>query len=268
MKFTLRSIVTPVFFTLLFLLVISFILTSKKAKITVSDNILYLTQPVTTFSGKIEKIEGNTIFVSQTFTLPKTNQPQAISASLNQSPIPLPTPQTKTITFKVVITKDTQIAHPSPSIPYLFKSSSPLLPSPLAVKDLKVGELVTVLTTKDLRTLQGDTIEATSIILPLFSNTVSGRIITIQGNTFTLRVVFPSAAITQPPKETLYTITITSDTEISRYDQSNKPERLTLSDLNPDMDVTVYTDSDVTTETQLRALRIEPQITGKERKTP
>jgi len=57
---------------------------------------------------------------------------------------------------------------------------------------------------------------------------------------------------------------VTQDTEISRNTFSNdptkpaSPEKLSFNDLKKDLQVTVYSDTDITTATEVKALRIEP----------
>jgi len=67
----------------------------------ISQNILYITQPVMSFSGVVEKIEGNKITVTQKQMAVQTYAPPAIAAATTQTmPSPLPTPKTIVVTFK------------------------------------------------------------------------------------------------------------------------------------------------------------------------
>jgi len=251
---------------------------------TLSPNILYITQPVTSFSGKVEKIEGNTILVSNQYTIPQT-APISIKVITNQ-PSDIPTPQIKTITYKLLVTDKTQISQPASNINYLFKtitpSGAPGFPTAstpnLTVKNIKVGQYITVNSQDDLRTLLKNTFEATMINLPPIINTLNGKIVNITNNTLTLKAFAPVAAAppmialdTAPPtpQEKEYTIYITQDTEISRNVYGTnmtpgepptppKPEKLTLADLKADMRATVYTVEDVIETQTLTALRIEP----------
>jgi len=251
---------------------------------TLSPNILYITQPVTSFSGKVEKIEGNTILVSNQYTIPQT-APISITVIPNQPPV-MPTPQIKTITYKLLVTDKTQISQPTANINYLFKTiippSAPGFPTAstpnLTVKNIKVGQYITVNSQDDLRTLLKNTFEATMINLPPIINTLNGKIVNVTNSTLTLKAFAPVAAAppmialdTAPPapQEKEYTIHITQDTEISRnvYDTNMtpgepptppKPEKLTLADLKADMRATVYTAEDVIETQTLTALRIEP----------
>ena len=251
---------------------------------TVSPNILYLTSPVNSLSGKVEKIEGNAVSISSQYALLQT-APIAITVMPNQPPV-MPTPQIKTITYKLLVTDKTQISQPTANINYLFKTitppSAPGFPTAstpnLTVKNIKVGQYITVNSQDDLRTLLKNTFEATMINLPPIINTLNGKIVNITNNTLTLKAFAPVAAAppmialdTAPPtpQEKEYTIYITQDTEISRNVYGTnmtpgepptppKPEKLTLADLKADMRATVYTVEDVIETQTLTALRIEP----------
>ncbi|PIW73514.1 hypothetical protein CO005_01005 [Candidatus Roizmanbacteria bacterium CG_4_8_14_3_um_filter_34_9] len=251
---------------------------------TVSPNILYLTSPVNSLSGKVEKIEGNAVSISSQYALLQT-APIAITVMPNQPPV-MPTPQIKTITYKLFVTDKTQISQPASNINYLFKtitpSGAPGFPTAstpnLTVKNIKVGQYITVNSQDDLRTLLKNTFEATMINLPPIINTLNGKIVNITNNTLTLKAFAPVAAAppmialdTAPPtpQEKEYTIYITQDTEISRNVYGTnmtpgepptppKPEKLTLADLKADMRATVYTVEDVIETQTLTALRIEP----------
>ncbi|MFA6016942.1 MAG: hypothetical protein WC744_02555 [Patescibacteria group bacterium] len=249
----------------------------------ISPNILYLTSPVNSLSGKVEKIEGNVVSISSQYVVPQT-APITIKVMPNQPPI-MPAPQVKTITYKLLVTDKTQIFQPASNINYLFKTT-PLsalgLPAAMAstpkltMKNIKVGQYITVNSQTDLRTLLKNTFEATMINLPQVANTLSGKIVNITSNTLILRAFPPVAA--GPPmvamnivqstlQEKEYTINITQDTEISRNvysativpgGESPKPEKLAMSDLKVDMQATVYTTEDVLETQTLTALRIEP----------
>jgi len=251
---------------------------------TVSPNILYLTSPVNSLSGKVEKIEGNAVSISSQYALLQT-APIAITVMPNQPPV-MPTPQIKTITYKLFVTDKTQISQPASNINYLFKtitpSGAPGFPTAstpnLTVKNIKVGQYITVNSQDDLSTLLKNTFEATMINLPPIINTLNGKIVNITNNTLTLKAFAPVAAAppmialdTAPPtpQEKEYTIYITQDTEISRNVYGTnmtpgepptppKPEKLTLADLKADMRATVYTVEDVIETQTLTALRIEP----------
>lgn len=242
---------------------------------TVSD-ILFLTSPVNSFSGKVTKVEKDSIILTQKMMLPLPfNPPAHIAAGNPATTAPIPTPVSKDITFKVKIAPATQITRPVVSIPYLLISVTPPVPAKLTISDIKPGQMVSVTTNTDLRTLSGNEFEANFINLPSIINTLSGKITAIGDNIITLRAFPPvsmydmQAQSAQPPKEEEYRVQITTDTEISRFGppapfkegvmpKPAEPEKLSLSDLKSNQQVTVYTDVDVTAMKSFKALRIEP----------
>lgn len=246
-----------------------------------SANVLFLTSPITSFNGKVDKVQGNSVWVSQQFTLYQGGSmmpPAAAPPAAGSSPTTIPTPATKVVSFKVNITANTQINRPSNFIPYLVKTVTPAPPPKLSIKDIKVGQPVTVNTNSDLRTLSTDEFDALSIQLPQSQNSLNGKISKISGNGFIMKAFGPQPYVMGispvPPKETEYTITLTSNTEISRYKYQEppkpgeamlpatpKPEEFTLADLAADMQVTVFTAEDVTSTQKLTAMRIEPVFT-------
>lgn len=215
----------------------------------ISSNILLITQPVLSFSGIVEKIEGNTVTITQ--KVMEQSQIVLPLAAVNTSPFP--TPKSITITYHVLVTDKTQISQSAIFINYLLKTVTPSPVAKLAIKDVKVGQSVTVSSQTDLRILAGNTFEAAAVNLPQITSMLNGKIVGLEENTLTLKAFAP---VTGGP----FTITITQDTEISRMDNQGKPEKLAISDLKKDMQVTVYTAEDVTTSQNLTALRIEPMI--------
>ncbi len=254
---------------------VGFFLAQKKSGVpsNVSKDILYITNPVTNFNGKIDKIQGNEIWVSQSVTLPVTSTPETLTDPKKQTAIP--TPATKVITFKVKINDKTNISRAPVFVPYLIKKVEPVMPPKLSVKDLKVGQNITLNTSTDLRTANNNEMLATGIQLPPISNSINGRIVKIAGNTVTIKAVPPMqpGQSTEGPKEQEYAIEVNQNTEISRYSQPEPvkegevavpkpptPETVKVTDLVVDMQITVFTDVDVTTNTKLTALRIEPMF--------
>lgn len=243
----------------------------------ISPNILLITQPVTSFSGIVEKIKGNIVTISQ-----KVIEQSQIAPPLAQtnttSPIPFPTPVIKTIAYNVLISEKTVISQAPSYINYLFISPTPAPQTKLSVQDIKKGRTISVNTNVDLRTLSANEFEATAVNLPQITNTLNGKIVSLTDNTLTLKAFAPvTAAIgagnaaPSAPQEKEYRVTLTSDTEISRMlygapaapgeiPQLPKAEKLAPSDLKKDMQATVYTAQDVSENKELTALRIEPII--------
>lgn len=229
-----------------------------------SPNILYITQPVTSFSGIVEKIEGNRLTVSLKQTLIQNVTPPP-PVAVGVSPLPIPTPKIVTITYQIVASDKTQIYQFAPYVNYLFKTVAPVPPrlTTLTIKDIKVGQYITLNSQVDLRTFVGTVFETNIINLPPITNTLNGKIISLEGDILTIKgkviegTFINSAPVVHQEKE--YRITIMTDTEISRMSSSvPKNEKLSTSDLKKDMQVVVYTAEDVTESQTLTALRIEP----------
>lgn len=246
----------------------------KSSTTSPASNLLLLTNPVNSFSGKVDKVEQGAVVVSQQFTLAQNIAP-ATTTKDGKPPV-VATPVTKTLTFIVKVTQNTQINQPIASIPYLIKTVQPSPPPKGTLKDIKVGQQVSIFTNTDLRMLKTNEFEASSIQLPPIANSISGKLASIKGNVLTVKAIPPQPPL-QPgstptaPKEVNYTVTVTDNTEISRYGQAEPPkegtapkppapEKLDLSDLKEDMQVTVYTNVDTVANQKITALRIEPFI--------
>ncbi len=230
----------------------------KRSRLPISPNILYFTSPVTSFYGKVERVKGNIITVSQKLTI---EEPTPVY-NPNQPHPPIPTPIRQILTYEIEITKDTIISRPPLMIDYLFITPTPIQPPRFSISDIQEGQTITVLTNSDLRILQGNKVVAASIQLPAISNAQKGTIATVEGNIITIQAYTPTSpnpiGNVAPLQEHQYFITVTKNTEISRLSKPSSPEQLFLSDLKPGMQIIVYTDEDVTVTDHLTALRIEP----------
>ncbi len=204
-----------------------------------ASTILFLTQPVKTFSGIIEKIEGDTLTISQNMT---TNS------------------VTQKVTYRVITDKNTQIEQPESPIPYLFAKTAGAGNKKKTIKDLKVGQAAVVNTDEDLRTLTSQEFKATHVTLNAIMNTLSGPVFDVGGNTLIIKTIPPFTPVSETPKERNYRIKITNNTEISRGAADGTPVRLTLNDLKRNMWVVAYTDGDVNLGTDFTALRIDPSV--------
>lgn len=260
-----KLMVIVIVLSIVCLLAFTFLIFKKQSRPsqiqTISPNILYLTQPIHFFIGKVERISGNTVILSQTIT-----------TAPNSSP--------KSLEYQVVISQNTQISKPPQNISYLFKTSPS--PSPLQrdISDIKVGQYAIVNTITDLRTLSGNEFEATVIQIPIF-NVLSGKVVSVNDTNLTVRAIpttnypLPMSgpnSMSSSSQEKEYTVAVTPDTEISRYEQSlliatnsadikpPKPIKLSLSDLKPNMQIIIYTSEDISTADRFTALRIEPQF--------
>lgn len=222
-------------------------LVSPPLSVTISPDILYLTQPVYGFYGKVEAINGSTLTLGNTVTLAPEPQPSGNK------------PQTKKLTFYTNVTSKTTISKQSPQVVYFFKTNPLTDPSnwKLSLKDIKVGDQVNVVSSVDLRTISGNRFDATNILVSAASSALNGRISDIRGNTLIVKATYRSA-------EQTFEVLVNDNTEISRIGFSgdatkqSKPERFSLSDLKKDMQVMVYTDGDASKQTKLTALRVEP----------
>lgn len=247
-------------------------------KQTISPNILSLTQPVTYFSGKVAKISGNTLTVTQSIS----STPSMLPPTANPSG-PLPTPKITTVTYSVLVTDTTQISQSMSYIPYLIKTNKPeteiKTQSTLSIKDIKVGQYVSINSLEDLRTLKGNSLEATTISLSQTVNYLNGKIVNVSGNTLTIKAFAPLSGgpmgtadtTALAPQEKDYVVTLTSATEISYMPYNAgmstaetvtapKANALAASDLKKDMQVIVYTAEDVIESNNLTALLVNPMM--------
>lgn len=216
------------------------------------STILFLTQPVKTFSGMIEKIDGDTLTVSQNMT---TNS------------------VTQKITYRVITDKNTTIEQPASPIPYLFKTNgSPntsVIPSVYPARDsrgipfknIKVGQSAKIETNEDLRTLTSQEFKASRVTLNAIANTLSGPVFDVGGSTLIIKAYPPSTPSSESPKERNYRVKITDNTEISRNAPDGTPVRLSLNDIKRNMWVVAYTDVDINSITEFTALRVDPSLT-------
>jgi len=202
--------------------------------------------------------------------------PPVANPNTQTTPYIPPTPITKTLTYKVKVTKTTTFSRPANQVNYLLVTGTPVPPPALSVKDIAVGQTITVSSAKDLRTLASDEFEAISISLPPITTTITGKITAVdaQNNTLVLKAMPPAGPMqqtTQPSGEVEYLITVSPQTEISRLKPAEaakeetipKPpqaEKFSLSDLKVDMQATVYTAVDIASNQKFTALRIEPVI--------
>jgi hypothetical protein len=252
------------------------ILSQTKTESTL-PNYLFLTNPVNEYTGKVDKISGDVVWVSGKYTI--TPPPTPINAPTNKpgSMITVPPlPPSKTFTYQVTIAPYTIINRASTTVTYLIKKITPSPTPKLIIKDIRVGQTVTVYTDKDLRTLNSNEFEAYSIKLPPVNNKITGKISEIKDKEgiIILKATPPIGGqepTPEKPKEVEYAVLVNSDTEISLLiptvtpkagttPKPPQPVNFTISDLKKDMQITIYTEADVIESQQLKALRIEPPI--------
>jgi len=239
-------------------------------------DILFLTSPVTEFTGLVDKVSDKAIWVSGKYsitpvpTLP--NNPTNIPGQVITVP---PLPPTKTLSYKVNIASYTQITRPDLTVTYLFNKNTPTPTPKLTISDIKTGQLVTVSTTRDLRSNSSKEVEAYTIKLPPIINKLTGKITGIKSNEgmIILKAMTPARIIpnepTSAPVENEYAVSVTQATEISHLEPADtaktgttpkppKPVKYEITDLKTDIQITVYADSDVIDNRKIKALRIEP----------
>jgi len=277
--------------TVLVLIIIGLSMVRSTSKTSVSPYILQLTLPITTFSGTVESVNGDTITISQYAT---TAGYAAISSTpISGTPPVIPTPVK--ITYTVKVTKQTSITKPFYFyINYLFPTVIPtttisgmplppvtdmhIPPQTVSLKDIKKGTILVVNSSVDLRSLSGTSFTATSITLPAAQTTLSGVIKKVQGNILVIpATIFSNSPMIggmvgsmPPPIQRDYIVEVTNNTEISRYKNAmqsvekpgaaQEPEKLSLADLKEGMQVTVYTNVDIMDIFRFKALRVEPGI--------
>lgn len=247
----------------------------KKITETNLPDILFLTSPVTEFIGKVDKVSGNSIWVSGKYSItpPPTlpNNPTNIPGQVITVP---PLPPTKTLSYKVNIASYTQITRPDIAVVYLLNKNTPMPTPKLTVSDIKTGQMVTVSVNGDLRSTLKE-VEAYTIKLPPFMNKLTGKITSIKSNEglIILKALTPARIIlnepTSAPVENEYAVSVTQATEISLMGTAEtpktgisprppKPVKYEITDLKTDLQITVYADSDVIDNHKIKALRIEP----------
>ncbi len=248
----------------------------KKTTETNLPDILFLTSPVTEFTGLVDKVSDKAIWVSGKYsitpvpTLP--NNPTNVPGQVITVP---PLPPTKTLSYKVNIASYTQITRPDITVVYLFNKNTPMPTPKLTVNDIKTGQSVTISITSDLRSNTSKEVEAYTIKLPAFINKLTGKITGIKSNEgiIILKAITPARTIpnepTLTPVENEYAVSVTQTTEISNLGPTEtpksgaipkppKPVKYEITDLKEGIQITVYADSDVIDNHKIKALRIEP----------
>lgn len=231
-----------------------------------SADIFYITNPVTSLSGVIDKKEGDTLWFTHSALLIQDSSQKAA-----------PTSAVKTVSYKVKVTDGTRVQKSVLFIPYLAKQVSPPTQATGSVSDLQAGQSVIVTTGSDLRLNKTYEFDATSIQLTPPINTVQGMITSVTASGLTVKGVVRkqifelSQGDGNAQQEKVFTFSVSSDTEISRFSApaitkpgetanlgAPKVEILSLKDLVVGNQVVVYAGQDVTKSQSLTALRVEP----------
>ncbi|MCL5797953.1 MAG: hypothetical protein M1366_04085 [Patescibacteria group bacterium] len=234
---------------------------AKKTQTTLSPQTFYLTQPVTSFSGKVDAVEGNTIQANQTLYL---QIPNSVAPSPGQLPAAFTAGSAKTVTYRITVDQNTKIERSYNPVVYFFKKITPAPAPRITLSDIKPGQTITAYSAVDLRTVQS-AFTASLIQIPPVPTSITGAIVDRSGSQLTIQSYL---GFLSPPKNKSFTLSVTPDTEISTADTSFDPSKpaqprlLHLSDLMPGMQINVYTDQDITTTDHLTALRIEPLLSN------
>lgn len=234
----------------------------------VSGDILYLTQPVNNFYGKIDKVSDDTLTISNDVILYQ-GPPIGLISSPSAAATPAP-PKSKKLSYTVKLSSQTRIFRQTQQIPYVFKNTgAPVFQASTELKigDLKVGDFVNASSNKDLRTVTKGQFEAVAISIQPQNSNLSGRVKEVKANGLVVSAYARgSAALQRTEAPTLqdYEITVNSDTEIVRLPAASSPTnpvkavRASLSDIKAGAQVMVYTDPEMSTKALF--ISIQPQF--------
>ncbi len=254
----------------LFFTIVGFLLAKKNLlpdKFFPNNNIyknnLNLTSPIYSFSGKITKIEKNSILVTR-----------------ESSQIDRPTNVSNSITFKILITPNTKIYRYEKPIPYIFISPSPAPEITLTIDDLEVGDYLKADSEDDLRTLPNNQFEASRINLLPKVNYIKGELVQKEGTTLFVKAFTPKPdyrvinleAPTTSRKEVTYAVDIGPDTEISSFIYNSDPnqppqaKKYTIDDLPINTIITLFSNVDISKTQKFTAVLILPDFNSASRK--
>lgn len=229
----------------------------------ISRNILLLTNPVMSFSGKVQKVGEEALWLTRTvYTQERSSAPV----------------KKNTLTYKIAIDERTKMQYLIPGAPYLFKARSESRPVYMKpdMRKFKTGQVINVTSREDLRRYSKDTFTAEFLYLQPVANSVFGIISEVLPHGLRLNAILPpkmpfSAAdnlaeeLPGLPGEKVYIVEVNPDTEISYLDYTNpgepRPVKLDFSQLKPGLPVEVYSDADVYDTDTITALLIQPKIT-------
>jgi hypothetical protein len=202
---------------------------------TASSYAISFTQPVYSFEGVVKSVGKDSLVVEYT-------------------PTTMPTLNTtlKKINIKVFTTNKTSISSGSVMIPYLFKNNLDLDSGrKKSLQDITSGSMVTVTTSKDLRTLDSGEVQASSINVQSLLQVVTGKVVGVEGSNVIVKGTKTMSGA--PPatgssaSEARYIAATNSNTEFVKMPgvQTNpqdpeKPIKLQLKDLKVNDTVTVY----------------------------
>lgn len=236
------TIVIAVVFFIIGMLVSRFLLPgglilSKGLPAALSSNILSLTAPVYSFSGQVQKIEGDTLVITQTIAAPPLAPAPGTDNNQTEKP--------KTISYNVKVSQSTNITRQAivPVNAPVPASASGIIAAPaasLSINDIKVGDLVSASTDQDLRTTSGNSFNALSISLAPAQTALMGQVLKIEGNLLTVLGSPVGAALGMPVGPQEYRINLTDSTQISRRSGS-RTSKINASDLKTGQQINITT---------------------------
>lgn len=192
-----------------------------------SDFLMAVTQPVYSVIGSVETVENEQLTIS------------VLLASGKKTDIMLTVPVTNTTSIFRQVSPNANNA-PRP----LTANSG------LTLSDIKAGDIVSVTSTEDLRSIKESRVTAQSIEIGSPVKTLMGTITGVSGNVITMqgtvRSPFAQMAMPLSPSGETYEVTIVSSTEINQQQANTdptvnvEPKKLSISDLKVDQYVTVY----------------------------
>lgn len=202
----------------------------------ISSDVLILTSPVFNIEGNVDKVNGKVILVNKEISSGKSK------------------------IFTVNTTDKTTISMSPVTIPYLFKKTTSTNGRAMSLSEIQPGDYVSVLTTSDLRIMSTGGITATSINVSKVVSAISGKIFSINNNQIRIHMtassratsnnVFPLGVYPNSPDIRDIVVVINQDTEISttisgKASESAVNSKLSIADLKNDMNVTVFTEGDL-----------------------
>lgn len=156
--------------TLIVLIALLVITVVNMTSVPTSPNIVYLTQPVHAFTGAVTKVSKDTITLTR-----------EAYVTTDTTTVATPAPKKK-ITYHVKLTPQTKLNRVVLPIDYAQKTGTPQQSQQPTVTDIHQGDILTVQTNIDLRTLTADTFTATFINLPSVQKLLSGTVISSAPN--------------------------------------------------------------------------------------
>ncbi len=241
----------------IFVLLLVFFLKSyvSSFKPAISSNILYLTEPVFYFSGKVERVENDSIILNRHI------EKSLIPPFMLNAPVKFKALEPKTISYKIDIDKDTRIIRTKNSpdstslFPLLSSGTQPEIEI-MQISDIKPGVMLTASTISDLRSLTKNEFKAYIIQLPSQKNHITGTVSKFSNNLIVLQAITfsPNA---QPD---IYNITITPETKIIQIN-NGKSISVPLDTIKIGGIINVSIKEDANKTKNVTALQIEPSIT-------